>query len=50
MYRKNGNIEAKQVGLKIWFHNPKLYSSYDTLFKIEKANRNIEKKGVLKNG
>lgn len=45
---KNGNIEAKKVGAKIWFHNPKLYSSYDTLFKIEKAKRNI-KRGV-KNG
>lgn len=36
---KNGNIEAKMVGLKFWFHNPSLYNSYDTLFKIEKANR-----------
>lgn len=45
---RNGNIEAKQVGIKIWFHKPELYSSYDTLFKIEKAKR--EKKGVLNNG
>lgn len=44
---RNGNIEAKKVGFKMWFHNPALYSSYDTLFKIEKANR---KKGVVKNG
>lgn len=36
---KNGNIEAKHIGTKIWFHNPALYHSYDTLFKIEKANR-----------
>lgn len=36
---KNGNIEAKRVGTKFWFHHPRLYNSYDTLFKIEKANR-----------
>lgn len=47
---KNGNIEAKQVGVKFWFHKPELYNSYDTLFKIEKAKRNIEKKGVVRNG
>lgn len=36
---RNGIIEAKKVGTKIWFHHPKLYGSYDTLFKINKANR-----------
>lgn len=36
---KNGVIEAKHIGTKIWFHSPKLYRSYDTLFKIEKAQR-----------
>ena len=36
---KNGNIEAKHIGTKFWFHNPDLYNSYDTLFKIEKAQR-----------
>lgn len=41
---RNGNIEAKLVGTKFWFHTPELYHSYDTLFKIEKANR-IETKG-----
>lgn len=46
---KNGNIEAKLVGTKIWFHKPELYHSYDTLFKIEKANRVVEKRRV-KNG
>lgn len=46
---KNGNIESKLVGIKFWFHSPKLYKSYDTLFKIEKAVRNI-KKGVKQNG
>lgn len=45
---RNGNIECKVIGNKIWFHRPSLYSSYDTLFKIERAKR--EKKGVKKNG
>ena len=45
---KNGNIEAKQVGFKFWFHRPELYSSYDTLFKIEKAKRNPVKKGSVR--
>lgn len=40
---RNGNLDAKLVGTKIWFHSPSLYNSYDTLFKIEKAKR--EKKG-----
>lgn len=43
---KNGNIEAKKIGTAVWFHNPVLYNSYDTLFKIEKAKREISKKGV----
>lgn len=47
---KNGNIEAKLIGTKIWFHSPELYHSYDTLFKIEKANRQLLKKGEKKNG
>jgi len=45
---RNGNIECKVIGTKIWFHRPSLYSSYDTLFKIERAKR--EKKGVKRNG
>lgn len=44
---KNGNIEAKKIGIKFWFHQPELYRSYDTLFKIEKAKR---EKGGKKNG
>lgn len=47
---KNGVMEAKKIGTKIWFHYPELYLSYDTLFKIEKANRKEMKKGVRKNG
>lgn len=42
---KNGVLEAKLVGTHIWFHNPALYGSYDTLFKIERAKRTIVKKG-----
>ena len=36
---KNGEVLAKVVGRKFWFHNPVLYDSYDTLFKINRANR-----------
>ena len=36
---KNGHIDSKQLGLQIWFHSPELYDSYDTLFKVKKANR-----------
>lgn len=47
----NGNIEAKVMGRKLWFHTPELYNSYNTLFKIEKAKRKeiIQKRGY-KNG
>lgn len=47
---KNGVLEAKLVGTKIWFHHPKLYNSYDTLFKIEKAKRKELMKGRKNNG
>jgi hypothetical protein len=47
---KNGVMEAKVVGKKIWFHHPKLYNVYDTLFKIERANRKNVKKGIKTNG
>lgn len=47
---KNGVLEAKHIGTKIWFHHPDLYHSYDTLFKIEKAKREDFKKGIKKNG
>lgn len=36
---KNGGIEAKIIGHRWWFHSPDLYDSYDTLFKITKAQR-----------
>ncbi len=42
---KDGIIEPKKIGTKIWFHNPMLYNSYDTLFKINKAKRNKSGKG-----
>lgn len=44
---KNGVIEAKRLGTKLWFHRPELYDSYDTLFKIKKANRKNKKGGFL---
>lgn len=43
---KEGHIDANQIGLQIWLHSPDLYDSYDTLFKIKKA----ERKEVKKNG
>lgn len=45
---KNGHLDAVCLGNQIWFHTPDLYSSYDTLFKITKAERkalNAKKKG-----
>lgn len=46
---KNGNLEAKKLCTKVWFHSPVLYKSYDTLFKVERANRTVMK-GGLKHG
>jgi len=36
---KNGHINADCIGVNFWFHTPELYDSYDTLFKIKKAER-----------
>ncbi len=36
---KDGHISGERVGLQWWFHRPELYQSYDTLTKIERANR-----------
>lgn len=36
---KNGRLEAAVLGHQYWFHYPELYTSYDTLFKITKAER-----------
>lgn len=36
---QDGNLIANKLGFKIWFHNPKLYNSYDTLTKINKLKR-----------
>lgn len=38
---RNGILEAKKIATKVWFHSPELYSSYDTLFKIKKAKRQL---------
>lgn len=42
----NGELEGEVVCHRYWFHSPKLYDSYDTLFKIEKAKRKEVKKRV----
>ena len=34
---ENGHIDAECLKNQIWFHSPDLYESYDTLFKIKKA-------------
>lgn len=36
---KDGHLEAVTVGKQFWIHSPDLYKAYDTLFKIEKAQR-----------
>lgn len=43
---KDGQLSAKQVSTRIWFHTPELYDSYDTLFKIKKAKRQLTDGGV----
>lgn len=40
---KDGQLQGLSLGTNFWFHSPALYDSYDTLFKIQKAER---KKGV----
>ncbi|MEE1504804.1 MAG: zonular occludens toxin domain-containing protein [Acutalibacteraceae bacterium] len=46
---KDGILSAKIIGHKFWFHNPSLYNSYDTLFKISKAERK-QKKLIKRSG
>ena len=41
---KNGVLEAKIVGRRWWFHHPKLYKMYDTLFKIKRTDRKVRGK------
>lgn len=40
---KDGSLIANCIGTNVWFHSPSLYGSYDTLFKIEKAERKKKK-------
>lgn len=42
----NGELEGEIVCHRYWFHSPKLYGSYDTLFKITKAQRKELKKNA----
>lgn len=43
---KDGHICGEVLGKRFWFHTPELYDSYDTLFKVSKAQR----KEIKKNG
>lgn len=36
---KNGHLDAVCLSTQVWMHSPDLYNSYDTLFKIVKADR-----------
>lgn len=47
---KDGTLAADKIATKVWFHSPELYGSYDTLFKIKKANRQALPKGAKKHG
>lgn len=38
---KNGHVDSVVIGNQIWFHDPELYDSYDTLFKVKKAERGL---------
>lgn len=40
---KDGHIGCAILKKQFWFHSPELYESYDTLFKIKKAERKINK-------
>ncbi len=46
---KDGHVGCKKLKTQIWVHSAADYESYDTLFKIKKADRN-EKKGVNRYG
>ena len=39
----DGQLVGAVVCKHFWFHRPELYTSYDTLFKIEKAKRGAKK-------
>lgn len=39
---KDGHLDAVCLKTQIWMHSPELYNSYDTLFKIVKADRKSE--------
>lgn len=44
----DGHLVAKKIATRFWFHRPELYDSYDTLFKIKKANRQLPPGGNKK--
>lgn len=41
---ESGHKSVDVIGHKIWFHSPELYKSYNTLYKIEKPQREKETK------
>lgn len=45
---RDGQLQAKQIATRFWFHTPELYNSYDTLFKVKKANRQLPAGGGKK--
>ena len=48
---KNGEVECNILGHSMWWHKPELYNSYDTLTKINKAERKEkDKKRVITSG
>lgn len=42
---KDGHVGCKKIKTQIWVHSSKDYESYDTLFKIKKAVRQVDKGG-----
>lgn len=49
---KNGQLCGRVVANQFWFHSPELYSAYDTLTKISRAERKaaLARKGGFKFG
>ncbi len=47
---KDGHIGCKVIKKQFWFHHPDDYESYDTLFKIKKADRKESNKGGRSRG
>lgn len=46
---ENGGVDGEVVKNVFWFHHPSLYNSYDTLYKITKAERKEQKNVRFRN-